>query len=267
MSRSIEKSVSRTVWENSTNKTSKDIIACETPVALVYNGISHIVMMVTPNNLEDFAYGISYTENIIGDAKEIYDIEIDEIVNGIEVKINLSSKAFAGLKNSRRNLIGATGCGICGRESLEQFKTPSTDIKFEGCFKNKAIQNAISNLSEYQDLNNKTGSVHGAAWCDEKGNIIYIREDVGRHNALDKLIGLLLRKRCDKRGFVIVTSRASFEMVTKVAVANIPLLVAVSAPTSMAVEVAEKAGVALVGFARPNRHVIYSNQSNFIESY
>ena len=267
MSRSIEKSVSRTVWENSTNKTSKDTIACETPVALVYNGISHIVMMVTPNNLEDFAYGISYTENIIGDAKEIYDIEVDEIANGIEVKINLSSKAFAGLKNSRRNLIGATGCGICGRESLEQFNTPSTDIKFEGCFRNTAIQNAISNLSEYQDLNSKTGSVHGAAWCDEKGNIIYIREDVGRHNALDKLIGLLLRKRCDKRGFVIVTSRASFEMVTKVAVANIPLLVAVSAPTSMAVEVAEKAGVALVGFARPNRHVIYSNQSNFIENY
>ena len=131
--------------------------------------------------------------------------------------------------------------------------------------KNIAIQTAIQSISEYQELNNMTGAVHGAAWCDLEGNILSIREDVGRHNALDKLIGHIIKQEVEKLGFITVTSRASFEMVNKVAISKVPLLVAVSAPTSMAVDTAKMCGVSLIAFARPNRHVIYNNNLNIID--
>ena len=265
MARQNKKKVTREIWQNNSTKASEDQVACETPIAFVYNGISHFVMMATPSDIEDFVYGISFTEGIIERKSEIYDIQVQHVETGVEVNIDISSRAFSHLKGSRRLLAGVSGCGICGKESLEQFRLSSSRVESQVKIKNIAIQTAIQSISEYQELNNMTGAVHGAAWCDLEGNILSIREDVGRHNALDKLIGHIIKQKVGKLGFITVTSRASFEMVNKVAISKVPLLVAVSAPTSMAVDTAKMCGVSLIGFARPNRHVIYNNNLNIVD--
>ncbi|QOR40586.1 formate dehydrogenase accessory sulfurtransferase FdhD [Billgrantia diversa] len=235
----------------------KDSIAVETPVALVYNGISHAVMMATPAELEDFALGFSFTEGILEASEELYGIEVLEETAGIAVHLDIATQRFMELKQRRRSLAGRTGCGLCGTESLEQAIRPVVSVTAPRV-EDAAIQHALDALKWHQPLQRETGATHGAAWCDLDGQVLLAREDVGRHNALDKLIGAMLKRRFDPHhGFALVSSRASYEMVQKCASAGIGCLVAVSASTSLAIELARQAGLKLVGFARPGRHVIY----------
>ncbi|WP_104203045.1 formate dehydrogenase accessory sulfurtransferase FdhD [Billgrantia saliphila] len=234
-----------------------DSIAVETPVALVFNGISHAVMMATPADLEDFALGFSLTEGILEAPEELYGLEVREEAAGIAVHLQIATQRFMELKQRRRSLAGRTGCGLCGTESLDQAIRPIAPV-VAPVVADDAIQHALEMLRWHQPLQRETGATHGAAWCDLAGQVLLAREDVGRHNALDKLIGALARRdREAQDGFVLVSSRASYEMVQKCAGAGIGCLIAVSAPTSLAIEQARQAGLLLVGFARSGRHVIY----------
>jgi FdhD protein len=236
-----------------------DHIASEVPVALSYNRHSHVVMMATPADLEDFALGFSFTEGIIGSPGDLVDTRVIPREGGIEVAMTISQEWFERLQTQRRNLTGRTGCGLCGAERIEQALRSPRAVGHSVSVANRALQRAISRLNQHQPLQLKTGAAHGAAWCGLNGDISELREDVGRHNALDKLIGLLLKQGQDcSQGFMLVSSRASYEMVYKAAAAGAQLLMAVSAPTTLAVEFAQRAGVTLVGFARPGRHNIYT---------
>ena len=252
------------VWSNDNSYEDHDQVAREVPIAIVYNGISHAVMMGTPNDFEVFALGFSLSERIVKTIRDIQNLEVNERDLGFEINLHISNRCFAALKERRRNLMGRTGCGICGLESLEQVNFPSSLVSSHCELSHLAIDSAVKQIQEYQPLQDVTGAVHGAAWCDRDGNILKLLEDVGRHNALDKLIGTLARSHNLKthelsKGFVLVSSRASYEMVQKVAISNISLLVAVSAPTSLAIRLANETGVTLVGFARDGRHICYAN--------
>ncbi|MDA9096088.1 formate dehydrogenase accessory sulfurtransferase FdhD [Porticoccaceae bacterium] len=264
--------VSRVIWKAGETVEGTDWVATETAVALVYNGISHVVMMATPADLEDFALGFSLSEGILQSAKQLLDCEVTETDKGIELALTITAEPFAKLKEKRRNLVGRTGCGLCGAESLDQAITEPAMVTTELTLSHEALQKASSALAAQQKLQQQTGAVHGAAYCNQQGEILLVREDVGRHNALDKLLGALAKKQHEQDkeqqqeqaqdkepGFVLITSRASYEMVAKTTSANIPLLAAVSAPTSLAIELAEKSGLTLVGFTRTGRHVVYAN--------
>lgn len=235
----------------------EDTLALEVPVALVYNGISHAVMMTTPADLEEFALGFSLSEGIIDHPRECYDLEVGEETHGLAVQLTISSQRLAALKARRRSLAGRTGCGLCGTEALAQAIRPIPRVTAPA-LGDAAIQRALAQLAEHQPLQALTGATHGAAWCDASGQIQLVREDVGRHNALDKLIGALAcRGGPTAEGFALISSRASYEMVHKSASVGIGALVAVSAATALAVEQARAADLLLVGFARPGRHLIY----------
>ncbi|MEZ5525655.1 MAG: formate dehydrogenase accessory sulfurtransferase FdhD [Pseudomonadales bacterium] len=249
-------------WHEGEVAYTSDEVAEEVAVALSYNGISHVVMMASPSDLEDFALGFSLSEGILHLAEELYDIEIKHHCDGIEVAMTIASQRLTQLKQQRRNLTGRTGCGLCGAESLQQAIRPARAVPLIERINHQAVQRAAAQIADRQQLRKLTGAAHGAAWCDSKGEIILLREDVGRHNALDKLIGALQVSGLDaKDGFVLVTSRASYEMVQKTCAAGIPLLVAVSAPTALAIRLAESAGLSLVGFTRTQRHVVYCDAS------
>jgi phenylacetyl-CoA:acceptor oxidoreductase accessory protein len=237
-----------------------EVVAEEVPVALVYNGISHAVMLSTPLDLEDFAVGFSLSECIVGRRGEIHDLEIVERDNGIEVLMQLSAERAHALKQHRRTLAGRTGCGLCGTESLDQLAKRAATVRSSAVLAAGALPRALSALHDAQQLFQLTGAVHAAAWCDFAGGIDLVREDVGRHNALDKLIGALaMQRKTFDGGFVLMTSRASYEIVQKAAAVGIAVVAAVSAPTGMAVRVAIDSGVTLVGFVRGERHCVYSH--------
>lgn len=240
---------------------SHDLVAEEVPVAMVYNGVSHAVMMASPCDLEDFALGFSLSEGIFQRPDQLFSIEIKPGEDGIEVQMHIAGDCYARLREQRRNMAGRTGCGLCGTESLAHVVRTLEQVAPQPIPGDKAVQDALSNLKKHQQLQLQTGATHGAAWCDLQGCIVLAREDVGRHNALDKLIGARLRQHADQaltEGFALISSRASFEMVQKSASAGISSLVAVSAPTALAIREAEKSGMNLIGFARPGRHVIYA---------
>ncbi|MBS3804535.1 MAG: formate dehydrogenase accessory sulfurtransferase FdhD [Oleiphilaceae bacterium] len=235
-----------------------DWVAEETPVAMVYNGISYAVMMATPADLENFALGFSLTEGIIKSPDELFDIELSDSAEGITLDMRIAGERLAGLREQRRNMAGRTGCGLCGTESLAQAMRPIPWVGSPVSISDEAIQYAIARLKAHQPLQAETGATHAAAWCDLQGRILVAREDVGRHNALDKLIGSQHASGgIFGEGFALISSRASFEMVQKCAAVGIGCLVAVSAPTGLAIREARKAGMILVGFARPGRHVLY----------
>lgn len=240
----------------------EDLIAQEVPVALVYNGISHVVMMASPLDLEDFAVGFSLSEGIVEQIGEIYDISLDydpaNLEQGVAVNLTIAAQRQMELKRRRRNLTGRTGCGLCGTESLQEAVRPVSPVVPQPLVDGAAVEQAVATLVANQPLQAMTGAFHGAAWCDLQGNILQLREDVGRHNALDKLLGHLRRSDVDlSRGFVLVSSRASYEMVYKSSRCGATTLVAVSAPTALALKQAREAGLNLIGFARPGRHVVY----------
>lgn len=236
-----------------------DSIAVEVLVALVYNCLSHAVMMTTPADLEDFAIGFSLTEDVVQSRDEISHIHVHHAKEGITIRLQITEQRFEALKHRRRNMVGRTGCGLCGTETLNQAIRPIPEVLAPN-ITDKAVQVALNHIRAHQHINQLTGATHAAAWCNSEGNILFSREDVGRHNALDKLIGVLADKKSDTTsGFILVTSRASYEMVQKTCKAGVGCLVAISAPTSLAIEKAEQAGLLLIGYARSARHVIYNN--------
>jgi FdhD protein len=236
----------------------QDWVAQEVPVALEFNGISHAVMLATPLDLEDFALGFSLTEGILDGAHELYGVEAEPSALGITVRLDVAGAAFARLKQKRRSMAGRTGCGLCGTESLAQVSRALPVLAGGMRLERRAIARAMTRLQAQQTLQQATGAVHAAAWCSAKGEVMFLREDVGRHNALDKLVGALATAEVEaSAGFIAVTSRASFEMVQKTAMAGVSLLAAVSAPTSFAVQTAQRAGLTLVGFARKDDLVVY----------
>lgn len=250
-------------WRDGLLASATELVADEVPVALVYNGISHAVMLASPQDLEDFAVGFSLGERIVRDARDIHDIEVEQAAHGIVIEMRIASGAMMRLKETRRARTGKTGCGLCGVESLDRFdedvfamEQPGADARFTP----DALHRAMAALSTRQDLHHATGAVHAAGWANRTGELLCVREDIGRHNALDKLVGALARGKVNTGdGFAVVTSRASFEMVQKAARAGFPVLAAVSAPTALAVQVAERAGLTLAGFVRGGRHVLYSH--------
>lgn len=238
-----------------------DEVIEEVPVAMVYNGISHAVMLASPMDLEDFALGFSLGESIVAHSRELYDLEVRHTCDGISIEMEIAPARFMALKERRRSLAGRTGCGLCGVDSLSnvsriphgRLAPPHWKLSAD------AVAEGLRQLPHWQTLRQQTGSAHGAAWVDLQGNVLCLREDVGRHNALDKLIGALsARKQIRPDGFALITSRASYEMVQKAATAGISTLVAVSAPTALAIRQAEAAGILLIGFARSRQLVAYS---------
>jgi FdhD protein len=246
-------------WQDDSVQQMIDCVAEEVPIALVYNGISHAVMLASPSDLRDFAIGFSFTEGIISQLSDIYDIEEVPQPNGIELHMTIATECFQRLKEKRRNLTGRTGCGLCGAESLGQaMRIPQMRLDSTLLLDAETINRAVEILKTKQQLQSQTGATHASAWVDAQGQVLLVREDVGRHNALDKLIGAVLAQKLDKRGFVLTTSRASYEMVQKTASAGIAVLVAISAPTGLAIRIAKQCGMTLIGFTRPHQHVVYS---------
>ncbi len=237
-----------------------DAIAEEIPVALVYNDRPHVVMMATPRDLDDFALGFSLSEAIIGAANELSAIQTQTLLEGIEMRLRIPESRAAALETRHRNLTGRTSCGLCGAQALEDAVRQPPRVGTGPSIDATILHRALEQLHDRQPLNVATGATHAAAWAHLDGNVALLREDVGRHNALDKLIGAMAtaKERADD-GFLVVTSRASYEMVQKSATVGIALLAAISAPTALAIHLAEETGMTLIGFARPEGHVVYAN--------
>jgi len=240
-----------------------DWLAEEVPVALVFNGISQAVMMATPADFEDFVLGFGLTEGLLLDASELYGVEVAQACEGIEVQMEVSSACLARLKERRRTLAGRTGCGLCGTDSLAQVRRTLPKVTPLPVAR-EALAQAQRTLRSWQSMQQLTGASHAAAWCNAQGDVQVVREDVGRHNALDKLVGALVRERIEAAaGFICITSRASFEMVQKAAMAGVGTLAAVSAPTALAVDTALQCGLALAGFVRGDDFVAYTQPQAF----
>jgi FdhD protein len=238
----------------------EDWVASEVPVALQFNGVSHAVMLATPMDLEDFALGFSLSESIIGSATELEAIEIRECLEGFVVEMRIPQERAAALAARHRHLIGSSSCGLCGMQHLEDVVRHPPHVANVPDVDADILHRALSALDEAQPLNRRTGATHAAAWSGIDGCLLEVREDVGRHNALDKLIGAMARQEFEpSKGFLVLTSRASHEMVQKAATAGIGVVAAISAPTSMAIHLAETTGMTLVGFARDAGHVVYTH--------
>ncbi len=238
-------------------------IAEEAPIALIYNGVSHVVVMASPADLEDLVLGFSLSEGIITGVAELGGIEIVPEQTGYSVYMSIPPERVALIEQRRRNMSARTGCGVCGAETIEQAMRDVPTVAARGRVTQQAIASAMKQLPTLQTLNAQTGATHAAAWANLAGEVQQVREDVGRHNALDKLIGVLASGNMDTaRGFALITSRASYEMVQKAAMAGIGLLAAVSAPTALAVRVARAANVTLAGFVRGERCMVYADDAH-----
>lgn len=247
-------------WRMGKEQHQHEQLAEEVPVALEYNGISHAVMLASPQDLEDFALGFSLSEGILASPSELYDCETTPLVDGIRVEMEIASERFVSLKEKRRNLTGRTGCGLCGAETLEQAVRRPAPVHSAVRFTASALHAGLQAMQGLQTLQQRTGATHAAAWMEADGSVTLVREDVGRHNALDKLIGALSLRGADfSSGAALITSRASYEMVQKAATLGIGMLVAVSAPTGLAVRLAEQTNVTLLGFVRNSNHVVYTH--------
>jgi FdhD protein len=246
-----------------------DWLAEEVPVALVVNGISHAVMLASPADLEDFALGFAFTEGLVTGPEELLDTELVAVEQGLELRLQVTAACAWRLKDRRRQLAGRTGCGLCGTESLAQVQRPLPAVPVQS-FSPAVLAQALQALQAHQAVQGLTGASHAAAWCNAQGQVLCLREDIGRHNALDKLVGALLHGQpCalsaspaegwrTQPGFIAITSRASFEMVQKAVLAGAGALAAVSAPTSLAVDTALAAGLPLAGFVRGQDGVAYT---------
>lgn len=237
-------------------------VAVELPVALTVNGVSQAVMLATPADLEDFALGFALAEGWITQPHELVDLETEERADGIELALTVTAARERGLKLRRRQLAGRTGCGLCGLESLVDFASLQPPPVRPPELAADALSRAMAALPRAQVLNARCGGLHGAAWCAPDGSLHLAREDVGRHNALDKLIGARARAAVrdggHETGFVAMSSRASHELVHKAAMAGIGLLACVSAPSSLAIATAERVGLQLWAFVREGRATRYA---------
>jgi FdhD protein len=229
----------------------KRVLAIEAPVAIEYNGIGYAVMMATPINLQDFAVGFSLSEQLIKSRADIIDIDVAEVEHGWILRIQIHEDCVQPVIDRARQRVTESSCGLCGLENLEQVVRPLPPITARVTATNAALFQALNDLGEKQPLNRATGAAHGAAFCSNDGTILMVREDVGRHNALDKLIGALSGGGIDPAmGFILLTARCSYELVEKTVTARCPLLVTISAPTTLAVERAKAHNLTLVSLAR-----------------
>ncbi|HET6552691.1 MAG TPA: formate dehydrogenase accessory sulfurtransferase FdhD [Dyella sp.] len=254
-------------WRHGASSNDIDFIAEEVPVAMVYNGTTFAVMMATPQDLDDFALGFSLSEGLIGEPAQLLQLDIHALLEGMELSMHVTGNAAgANIEKERERLLpGRSGCGICGTRDLEHAIRQGNAVAAGTTITRDALEHALQQLQALQPMNAATGAVHAAAWADREGNIQLVREDVGRHNALDKLIGAMVRAGVDPAdGMALVTSRASYEMVTKATSAGITLLAAISAPTALAIELARSAGITLVGFTRPGSHNVYTHPQRLL---
>ena len=229
---------------------------------MLYNGVSFAVMMATPHDLADFALGFSLSEGLIQLPAQLVDLQINTLLEGTELAMTVAEQAHGAhlARVGERLLPGRSGCGICGTRDLERAIRQPPAVRGDVGLSHAGLERALSNLTARQPMNAATGAVHAAAWAHASGEIMLVREDVGRHNALDKLIGALHHAGIEpSTGFALITSRASYEMVTKAASAGFTVLAAISAPTALAIELARSAGLTLVGFARPGSHNVYTH--------
>jgi FdhD protein len=258
--KSVSAEVSVDRWAAGATTRTTDQVAEEVPVALVYHNVPHVVMLATPANFEDFAVGFTLSEGLVARPDEIREVEVTRGADAVDVRVTVAWERFTELLHRRRNLTGRTGCGLCGAETAEDAIREVGTVGPGPTVTIKELHAAIEQLGSLQPINARTGSVHAAAWVVPGQGIQIVREDVGRHNALDKAIGALVRGKVDfSTGYMLITSRASYEMVQKSATVGISFLVALSAPTAFAVRMAEKTGVTLVAFARRDRHVVYAH--------
>ncbi|HUN70795.1 MAG TPA: formate dehydrogenase accessory sulfurtransferase FdhD [Steroidobacteraceae bacterium] len=247
-------------WRHGTLTRERDLVAEEMPVALVYHGVPHVVMLATPSHLEDYAVGFTLSEGLVAHPDEIRGVEAVRGDESAEVRITVAWERFAALLDRRRNLTGRSGCGLCGQETVEHAVREVKPVGPGARLSAAELHQAIAQLADLQPINARTGSVHAAAWIAPGKGIQVVREDVGRHNALDKTIGALVRSGVDPSGgALLLTSRASFELVQKSAAVGVAFFAAFSAPTAFAVRLAERAGMTLVAFAREHRHVVYAH--------
>lgn len=251
----------------------EDTLAAEVPVALVFNGISHAVMMATPQELEDFALGFALSEGILDSADDCRGIEVEAVdahdaglpegMPGVEVRLEISTRAFERLKGRRRSLAGRTGCGVCGVESFAALDLASERLPAYDWLARidlPTVLRAFAALPARQLLNASAGAIHAAGWATLEGELVEVLEDVGRHNALDKLLGRLARTgRLGEPGFVVLSSRGSHELVRKCARLGIAAMATISAPTAMGVRMAELSGLRLWGLCRAPRGVLYAD--------
>ncbi len=238
----------------------QDCIAEEVPVALICNGQPFAVMMATPSDLEDFAVGFAISEGLVNQSSDAAVIAIEPQLEGVSVQLRIPEASMVLVEQRRRSLSGRSGCGICGSEMLEAAMRWPEAVGAGVTITDITLRRALRELREQQPLAAATGATHAAGWADASGQVHAVREDVGRHNALDKLIGALVRSEIDPAvGFVVVTSRASYEMAMKAASVGISLLAAISAPTALAISLAERANLTLIGFARDDGHAVYSH--------
>jgi FdhD protein len=238
-------------------------VAVEAPIQIVIGGAPFAVMMATPNDLEDFAYGFALTEQIAARVDDVRSVEIEPVEDGWKVTIALSGERLQAHLARGRAMSGRTGCGLCGIEDFSQMPSPRPPLQRQAPIAPDAIRTALNELEARQPLNQATRAVHAAAWCEQDGTIVLVREDVGRHNALDKAIGALARAGvAPDSGFFVITSRCSFEMVAKVAIFGSDTLVSVSAPTSLALERAQRFGVRVIAVARRDQAICFDSGKN-----
>ena len=234
-------------------------LAEEWPFTIVFNGVPFAVLMCTPADLEDLAVGFAVTERVVASAGDITRLDIVRHAAGIEAQCEVSAELAAAAVNRGRRLPSRTGCGICGATSASEILPPLPRARPGVTIDAACVSHAMRELATMQPLNDATGATHAAAWAGLDGRITLVREDVGRHNALDKLVGARLRSAASDAGFVVLTSRGSYVLVQKAAMLGAPLLATVSAPTALAVRVAEECGMTLAGFVRDERMTLYTN--------
>ena len=247
-------------WRRQGTTEGERIIPEETAIAFTYDGGSYAVMMATPQDLEDFAIGFSFTEGVIGSPADLRQLDVVEHDAGVELRMWLTESRAEVLSARRRYLAGPTGCGLCGIDSLDEAVRQPRHVGGSESFSPAEIMRALESLPPRQELNRQTRAVHAAALWRSQTGLVALREDVGRHNAIDKLAGALMRESLSGTGgMVLLTSRVSVEMVQKTAAIGAPVIVAVSAPTALAVRTAEAAGITLIAVARADGFEIFTH--------
>jgi FdhD protein len=253
--------IDRESWRDGVASEGARLIPEETPLALTYNGGTYAVMMGTPQNLEDFAVGFSLDEGIVRSVDDIKSLDVVRLDDGIELRMWLEHENASRISERRRHIAGPTGCGICGIESIAEAVRPAAVVPQGARFTPQQIMTAMHAVAPLQAINMQTRAVHAAAFWSPANGMVALREDVGRHNALDKLAGSLARSRTDaSTGMVLLTSRVSVEMVQKTAAIGAPVVVAVSAPTALAVRTAQAAGITLIAIARSDGFEVFTHQ-------
>jgi FdhD protein len=251
--------VPRQAWRNGSTLCGERTLAEEVPVAFSYDGATHAVLMATPDDLEDFALGFSYTEGIITAAAEIAELAVVSVADGIVLRMWLTGDRSDAFAARRRRFVGPAGCGLCGLESLAEANRAIPMVSYGLQVSRQDIAEAVAALPARQQLNMQTRAVHAAAfWQPDQG--LVLREDVGRHNALDKLAGALLHTGWSAaEGVIVLSSRISIELVQKAAMMGAAIIVGVSAPTALSVRTAEMAGLTLVGIARDDGFEVFTH--------